>query len=330
MIHIHELDKPAVLRWLSARGELQQELFREARAVRRAHGADEVLLRGVIEISNHCEKPCAYCAMRCHNRSLERYRMSADEILMIAVEIQRAGIGTVFLQAGQDRTCDELLEEVIPEIKGRLGLDVLLCVGERPAAVYQRFADLGADAYILKYETADPAIYREIASVSPQHRLGCMEAIRRAGMKLGSGNIVGLPRQTLESIADDFFFALDLAPDFVSAAPFIPNEGTPLENVPYGDLDVTLNLMALWRIALGNCLIPTVSALEKIRPGGQWMGLNAGANVMTINFTPKDCRAKYAIYSEQRFVVSLKHALKTIQQAGLRLRHESTTLSGVE
>jgi biotin synthase len=327
MIRIDTLDKSGVIQWLKARGAQQQELFRQARAVRAQHGADEVLLRGVIEISNHCEKACNYCAMRCQNRQLERYRMKVDEILAIAAQIKSRDINTAFLQAGQDRHSDAILEEVIPTIKDDLGMNVLLCVGERSKEVYQHYVELGADAYILKYESADPQYYRYLANVSPTHRLTCMQAIRDSGMRLGTGNMVGLPHQTLEHVADDFFFALQVQPDFVSTAPFIPNQHTPFENYPSGDIDVALNLMALWRIALPTALIPTVSALEKLRPHGQLAGLNAGANVMTINFTPEQCRAKYAIYSEQRFVVSLKHALETVKLAGMQVRTELPALS---
>jgi len=63
-----------------------------------------------------------------------------------------------------------------------------------------------------------------------------------------------------------------------------------------------------------------VSALEKLRPGGQRTGLDAGANVITINFTPKDQRDKYKIYSKERFVVGSAHAHHIIEDAGLQVR----------
>lgn len=327
MIHVEQLDKATVTRWLLARDGMQQELFRQARAVRRENGDDSVMLRGVIEISNYCEKRCNYCAMRACNPVVERYRMTPEQILAVAREIKSQNIGTVFLQSGQDRHCDAMLEEVIPEIKNELKMDVLLCLGERPKEVYQRWVELGANSYILKFETSQPQFYHDIAHVWPDRRVQCIRAIREVGLKLGTGNIVGLPGQTLESVVDDFFFAISLQPDFVSVAPFIPNEDTPFEGAASGDLDLALNLMALWRIALPASLIPSVSALEKLRPGGQLLGLGAGANVITINFTPEACRAKYAIYSEQRFVVSLKHALNTIHRAGLRVRSDEPAMS---
>ena len=49
------LDRTEILRWLTeTRSEALGELWREADRVRREHVGDEVHLRGLIEISNHC------------------------------------------------------------------------------------------------------------------------------------------------------------------------------------------------------------------------------------------------------------------------------------
>ncbi|MDJ0732581.1 MAG: radical SAM protein [Nostocaceae cyanobacterium] len=308
---------------LQLEGEMQQQLFERAREVRHLHGGDEVMLRGVIEISNYCQKNCDYCAMRAANQGLERYRFSAEEILSIAEDIKNTNtISTIFLQSGQDPLCDSVLEEVIPELK-KLNLNILLCLGQRPKEVYFKFAELGADSYILKFETSDPELYKEIAYTPLEKRLQCISWLQEAGFKVGTGNIVGLPKQTLDTLVEDILLAIQLQPNFVSSSPFIPNQDTPLEKLPYGNLNHTLNTMAIYRLALPSALIPTVSALEKIHKGGQLMGLNAGANVLTINFTPTRYRRKYRIYSDKRFVVSLEHALKTIEEAGLRVRMPS-------
>ena len=258
-----QLSQADLHRWLTASGDAQQELFRRARAVRRETLGDEVMLRGVIEISNYCQKRCDYCAMRAPSKIVDRYRLKPAQILEVVGELKRHRITTAFLQAGQDPRCDELLEEVIPVIKWGLGMHVLLCLGERPRHVYQRFAELGADSYILKFETSDPQLYQAVVHAPPERRLQCIRWIQEAGLKLGTGNIVGLPGQTLQSLVADIEFALELEPNFVSSAPLIPNEGTPFEHAPVGDLDLTLNTMALWRILLRAPLIPAVSALEK-------------------------------------------------------------------
>jgi biotin synthase len=307
-------------RWLTATGEAQQELFARARAVRLADLGDEVVLRGVIEISSYCQKHCDYCSMRATNKKSERYRLEAEQIYEIVEAMQAFPISTAFFQAGQDPHIDELLDEVIPVIKHEFGMNVLLCLGERPKAVYQRWAELGADSYILKFEISDPQFYRDVIHAEPERRFRCLGWIKEAGMKLGTGNIVGLPGQTMDHLIDDIEFARELGPDFVSSAPFIPNENTPFQDAGFGDVNLTVNTMAIWRIMLGDPLIPTVSALEKIQGGGQLMGLNAGANVITVNFTPETWRKKYGIYSKERFVVSANHAFDLIDRAGLRVR----------
>jgi biotin synthase len=326
-IAIGQLSKQELIELLQAQGSLQQQLFRQARVIRNKSGGDRVLLRGVIEVSNFCQKNCDYCAMRASNQSLDRYRMSAEEILAIAQEIADTKIiSTLFLQGGQDRYCDAILEEVIPEIKKRYDLSILLCLGERPKDVYFRFAELGADSYILKFETSDANLYHAISHTPLERRLQCIAWLQEAGIKVGTGNIVGLPGQTLDTLAEDIQLAIAISPDFVSSSPFIPNQDTPLERLPDGDVNLTLNMLALYRIVLPSALIPTVSALEKIQKGGQLMGLNAGANVMTINFTPSQRRGKYRIYSKERFVVSYEHALRTIESAGLQVRLPATSV----
>lgn len=149
-------------------------------------------------------------------------------------------------------------------------------------------------------------------------RLECIGWLQELGFRVGTGNIIGLPGQTLDTLAGDIQLAARIKPDFVSSSPFIPNQNTPYEQVPNGSLPITLNSIAICRILFPNALIPSVSALEKIEAGGQARGLDAGANVLTINFTPPESREKFAIYSQQRFVVSLEHALKTVDQAGLQ------------
>ena len=314
---IPAMSDPQLLHILTSTGDMQQELFEQARAVRHQYSGDEVKLRGVIEISNICQKNCDYCAMRRSNRTLNRFRLDVETILMVARSILESGITTIFLQGGQDPHCDPILDEVIPAIAHDLGAEVLLNVGERSSETYERFAQLGARSFIMKYETSDAILYNKITHGPLDRRIQCMKWIRGAGMKIGTGNIVGLPHQSIESLLSDIRLAFAFKPNFVSTAPFIPNPGPPFQDQPLGDLDLTLNTMAILRIGLKGVLIPSVSALEYVRSGGQLMGLNAGANVMTINFTPQSYRERYRIYAQDRFIVTLNHAIKTAKSAGL-------------
>ena len=307
-----------VTEMLLATGQAQQELFARARQVRESVFEDTLRVRGVVEISNACVKNCDYCAMRSHNAPLERYTLESGSVMRAARQILDSGISTVFLQSGQSSICDTLLHEVIPAIRAESDCEILLCVGEKPKEVYMAYRAAGADAYILKFETSNEALFASVTHSNLQKRLDCVTYIKETGMSLGTGNVVGLPGQTLDDMVNDILFAITLAPDFVSASPFIANKGTPFEYRPAGDINLTLNAIAIWRIALPHALIPTVSALEYIHPDGQAAGLCAGANVITVNFTPKTNRDQYVIYASDRFVVGLDHARKTAQKAGMR------------
>lgn len=318
-LNIDEMSNDQLASWLTSSGSKQQELFKQARMVRHQHWGDELKLRGVIEISNFCQKKCDYCAMRSSNRSLNRFRLDLETIIRTAESIAETGIGIVFLQGGQDPQIDKILEEAIPIISDDLGLDVLLNVGQRSRENYQRFADLGATSFILKYETSDPELYRCIVHEPLNTRIQCMNWIKEVGMKIGTGNIIGLPDQSTDSLVSDIRLSLNFKPDFVSTAPFIHNKGTPLQNHPLGDINLTLNTIAILRIGLKDVFIPAVSALEYINDDGQLNGLNAGANVMTINFTPQAYQENYNIYNNDRFIVSLSHAINTAKKAGLKV-----------
>src|SRR5208282_3666099 len=92
------LHKPEILNWLREENPTRlEELWRLADATRRWHVGDAVHLRGLIEISNHCVRQCAYCGLRAGNGALTRYRMETEEILAAARQAVKFGYGTVVL-----------------------------------------------------------------------------------------------------------------------------------------------------------------------------------------------------------------------------------------
>ena len=63
----------------------------------------------------------------------------------------------------------------------------------------------------MRIETTDKELYHKLdPNMSWQHRYECLLAIKELGYELGSGIMVGLPEQSIESIADDLLFLRDL------------------------------------------------------------------------------------------------------------------------
>ena len=210
--------------------------------------------------------------------------------------------------------------EAIPEIRRIFAgeVDILLVLGDKSREEYAYLREQGATSYILKHETADPALHLRHRFYPLEERMAHLEDLLSLGYRVGTGTIVGLPGQTLEMLADDILLARSLGVQMCSASPFVPASGTPLADAEPGDVDLTLNALAVMRLAMPAALIPSVSALQKQAPGAQAMGFAAGANVITVNFTPVRDQASYPIYGADRFVVGQTYAAQVLEEAGLK------------
>jgi biotin synthase len=314
-----ELERAAMCRLLNAHGELQEHLFSQARSVRNAVFGSNAIVRGLIEITNACRQSCLYCPMRIENR-IQRFHLDEEVILASVGAIHDCGIRVVFLQGGEVPGTTRTVGTILPKIRTAYddAVEILLCLGNKPRDDLASLRDCGADSYILKQETSDPDLHWLLRQSSLDERLLCVADLQELGYRIGLGSIVGLPGQTVDSLVNDLLLSARLGADMVSASPFVPALETPLAREVPGDIELTLNMIALLRIIQPNALIPSVSALEQqFGAGGQRRGFDAGANVITVNFTPPENRENYTIYGHDRFVVRFEHAMATLAEAGL-------------
>ena len=272
-------------------------LFNEANRIRRENVGDEVHLRGLVEFSNICKRQCKYCGLRSPNKEIERYRLSKDEILFTAKNAVDLGYKTIVLQSGEDDYYDtDRMCEIICGIK-KLDVALTLSIGEKTYDEYKAFKKAGADRYLLRIETTDKKLYAVMhPGVNIENRFECLYNLKKLGYETGTGCLVGLPKQTIESLADDILFFKELDADMVGIGPFIPHEQTPLKDDEKGDFWLALKVMALTRINLPDINIPATTAMETINPNGRIIALQSGANVVMPNVTGQEYRAKYEIY----------------------------------
>ena len=126
-----------------------------------------------------------------------------------------------------------------------------------------------------------------------QERLAHLKYLKQIGFQTGSGNLIGLPNQTLDDIADDILLCKEYNCDMCSFSPFIPSPDTPFNKISQADLDLTLKTMAVARIVLKDVHIPATTALSTLTEEGRKLGLTVGANVIMPNFTPDEHKEKY-------------------------------------
>ncbi|MCM1324815.1 MAG: [FeFe] hydrogenase H-cluster radical SAM maturase HydE [Acetobacter sp.] len=275
----------------------QQTLFEQADKIRRQYVGDEVHLRGLIEFSNICRNNCLYCGIRRGNMKACRYRMTEDEIIETARRATNLGFKTIVMQSGEDMYYDiSRMCRIIEAIK-KFDVAITLSIGERSYEEYKAFRNAGADRYLMRIETTDKNLYHKLdPQMSWQHRYECLLAIKELGYELGSGIMVGLPEQNMESIADDLLFLKELGVDMAGIGPFIPHPETPLAKETGGTLNLALRTMAVMRLLLPDINIPATTAMETLAPDGRLQALQAGANVVMPNVTDREYCKLYELY----------------------------------
>jgi biotin synthase len=276
---------------------IDDELFLAADRVRSRFVGDGVHLRGLIEFTNICRNNCLYCGLRRDNKRLVRYSMSDEEILLSAKKAIELGYLTIVLQGGEDVCFDsERLANIISEIK-KDNIAISLSIGELSYDDYMVLKDAGADRFLLRIETTDKELYHKLnPNMSWENRVRCLNNLRDLRYEVGSGCLVGLPGQTIESLADDILFFQQMKADMIGIGPFIPNEDTPLKNEKGGDYWMALRVMAITRLLLPGINIPATSAMETLEKDGRMMALQCGANVIMPNVTDSKYREYYALY----------------------------------
>lgn len=272
-------------------------LFSLADKTREEYVGDEVHLRGLIEFSNICKRQCKYCGLRCEDKFIDRYRISKENIISYAEHAVNMGYKTIVLQSGEDEYYNtDLMCEIIAGIK-KLGVVLTLSIGEKTYEEYKAFKEAGADRYLIRIETTDKTLYNQMhPNMDFDNRVRCLEDLGRLGYEVGTGCLVGLPNQTIESLADDILFFKEINADMVGIGPFIPHPHTPLKDSATGSFTLALKVMALTRILQKDINIPATTAMETLNPNGRIIALQSGANVVMPNVTTTEYRAKYEIY----------------------------------
>ncbi len=315
-------------------------LFAAARTVRDKHVGTRIDMRAAIDVGNVCRVNCHYCPMRRDNlhliakdgrSAISAYRADSDKMAEVADHAYQLGFRELFFQSGED---SRLVPEVIKGVKAVMGAhpdyNITLNLGALADGEYEKLRDAGARNFLIKHETANPVLHEQQREETLRHRVDHMLKARRAGFEIGSGNILGLPHQTDEDLADDILFLGRFnITKMVSCAPFTPSDELPEDarHTTPGDFDKTRRFIALLRLCFPDARIPAVSNADSpLMPrrqrskSGQALFMDAGANGITVYFTPPEWEAHYGLYvrgTDKTYLVSLRKARQVAAETGL-------------
>lgn len=286
--------------------------------------SNKLTVTAMLGYSNICKNHCLYCGMRADNTSIKRYRLTADDIISAAGMARDQGITRLFLVSGEDPLYpfDELLRAV-SGAKER-GMFVTMASGEMEQSQYNDLRAAGLDEFVMKFEMSDRSDFNRLnPSTDYDRRLGSIEKIKKAGLQLASGNIVGYPGHTIEHIADDILLTVSLGVSWAPIIPFMPAVSTPLAKELRGDYTMNLREISILRLMMPTTRITAQQPGPDISEGlggrtGNLAALNAGADILFTDLLPTALARNFSVV-DNRLLGSLDFIRSLADEAGMEI-----------
>ncbi|MEB3247141.1 MAG: biotin synthase BioB [Synechococcus sp.] len=263
------------------------ELLWQAQSVHRiANPGYNVQLASLLSVkTGGCEEDCAYCSQSIHNSS----DVSAFEAQMqVEPVLQRARAAK---EAGADRFCmgwawreirdGAPFEAMLAMVRGvrDLGMEACVTAGMLSEQQADRLADAGLTAYNHNLDTSPEHYERIISTRTYQERLETLQRVRKAGVTLCCGGIIGMG----ESLRDrasmlQVLATLNPHPESVPVNGLVAVEGTPLEGqAPFEPLEL-VRMVATARILMPHSRIRLSAGRDAMSREAQILCLQAGAD----------------------------------------------------
>lgn len=267
-----------ILKVLANPGKHAEDLFAEARKIRRTVFQDRIFLYGFLYISTYCRNHCRFCFSRHANELAPRYRKTSAEVIAHARTLAGMGVHLIDVASGEDEARSGAdLVELLRAVKQQAGLPLMASVGlfEDPQA-----GTLGpVDWYACYQETHNRTLFAQVRQGQDfDRRYGSKVAARRNGLLVEEGIMTGIG-ETAQDIADSFEAMAALDADQVRVMSLVPQKGTPMQDVAPAPSLRELVITALLRLRFPDRLIP--ASLDVAGLAGLAQRLDAGANVIT-------------------------------------------------
>jgi biotin synthase len=264
---------------------LTELVFRAAEVHRAHHRADEVQGCMLLSIkTGGCPEDCAYCpqSARYDTEVGRQDLLQLDETLAAARRARDQGATRFCMGAAwRDVPADGRFARVLEMVKGvrSLGLEACCTLGMLTAGQAEALAGAGLSAYNHNLDTS-PEFYGEIITTRTyQERLDTLARVRKAGISVCSGGIIGMGEDRagryglLQQLA-----ALDPHPESVPINMLVPVEGTPLGNRPAEDPLELVRMIATARILMPKSMVRLSAGRLSLSEEAQALCFLAGAN----------------------------------------------------
>lgn len=261
------------------------DLIHQAQTVHRQyHDANAIQLSTLISVkTGGCPEDCGYCpqAARYHT-GVENQEMLSTDKVVTAAEAAKAEGATRFCMGaawrGPKQRDIDRMGEIIRAVKG-LGLETCATLGMLKPGQAEQLKQAGLDYYNHNLDTS-PEFYGEIITTRDyQDRLDTLEEVRKAGINVCCGGIVGMGESRLARAGLIAQLAnLDPYPDSVPINYLVQVEGTPLYGTEALDGLEFVRTVAVARITMPKAMVRLSAGRRQMSEAVQTLCFLAGAN----------------------------------------------------
>lgn len=261
------------------------ELIHDAATVHRAHHEiGEVQVSTLLSIkTGGCPEDCGYCpqAARYHTDVEAEGLMKLDQVKAQALRAKASGssrlcLGAAWRNVRDDAEFDHVLEMV--RTVNETGLEVCATLGMVTEKQARRLADAGLYAYNHNLDSSE-AYYKEIISTRGyEDRLETIDNVRKTGMTVCSGGIIGMGESAEDRCAMlATYAAMETPPESIPINALVAVEGTPLEDQQPISIWEMVRMIAVTRIVLPHSVVRLSAGRTQMSDEGQALCFLVGA-----------------------------------------------------
>ena len=264
---------------------LLELVFRAATLHRKYNDTAEVQVCTLLSIkTGGCSEDCAYCpqASRYDTGVGVQALLKKEDVLSYAQKAKDAGstrfcMGAAWREVRDNRDFDRVLEMV----KGvnEMGMEVCCTLGMLTAEQAQKLADAGLYAYNHNLDTSKEHYSEIITTRTYNDRLQTLDNVRKAGVSVCCGGIIGLGETHEDRI--QMLHTLSTLPEHPESVPInalVPIPGTPLENNKKADIWDMVRMIATARILMPKAMVRLSAGRTEMSIAEQALCFMAGAN----------------------------------------------------
>lgn len=264
---------------------LLELVFRAAELHRKYNDTAEVQVCTLLSIkTGGCSEDCAYCpqAARYSTGVDVQALMKKEEVLSYAQKAKDAGstrfcMGAAWREVRDNRDFDRVLDMV----KGvnEMGMEVCCTLGMLTEDQAQKLADAGLYAYNHNLDTSKEHYSEIITTRTYEDRLNTLDNVRKAGVTVCCGGIIGLGETHEDRIG--MLHTLATMPEHPESVPInslVAIKGTPLENNSKVDVWDMVRMIATARILMPKTMVRLSAGRTEMSISDQALCFMAGAN----------------------------------------------------